>query len=128
MNLPQPPTGKVPNIEILWAGDVASGHLSVSLKVGTFFGVSNKFAGKIAREAVDCEELCECDIHNDTGDIMASFHVEPANWPDFAHAIVKKVYMYVAGLPAEWNARNREPAHAGVVGARMHLVRPRRLN
>ncbi len=106
MNLPQPKQGQFPNIEILWAGDAETGHLSVSLRVGTLFGVSNEFAHRVAQETIDCEELCVCETHADTSDIMASFHVEQANWEAFAHAIARKVFRRIAAEPEQWDRRN----------------------
>ncbi len=128
MDLPQPKQGQRPNIEVLWAGDARSGHLSVSIRIGTFFGVSNAFADSVARSVIDCEALCECDIHADTGDLMASFHVEPEDWQDFAHAIFGKVVRHVAGAPHEWNKRNAMPAESHMVGDTFVVAQSRRVN
>ena len=128
MNLPQPSTGQHPNIEILWVGDVNTGHLNVSIKIGTFFGVSNAFSDTVAREVVDCEELCECDILADSGDLMASFHVEPEHWPDYAHALVRKVFLHVAACPVEWNKRNAMASESYMVGDHLAVSSPRRMN
>lgn len=128
MELPQPPIGQFPNIEVMWAGDARTGHLSVSMRVGTVFGVTNAFAEKIAREVVDCDELCECDIHADTGDLMASFHVGPEHWADFAHAIHRKVWQHVAKFAWEWNKRDKAAAEAHMVGDQFHATAPRRVN
>lgn len=128
MDLPQPSKGQAPNLEIIWAGDARTGHLNVSMRIGTFFGVTNAFSDSVAREVIDCDELCECDIHADTGDLIASFHVESADWPDFAHAIFGKVMRHVACAPQEWNKRNAMPAESHMVGDKFIVAAPRRMN
>lgn len=110
MDLPQPESGQHPNIELIWAGD-STGHLNVSLLIGTVFGVSNVFSNFVAREVVSCDELCECDIHEDTGDLLVTFHVEREDWQDFARAMIRKVYQYVAARPGEWNQREAPGPH-----------------
>lgn len=127
MDLPQPPAGMLPNIEVIWAGDAKTNHLSVSMRIGTFFGVTNAFAESVAREIVDCEQLCECDIHADTGDLMASFHVAPEHWSDFAHAAYRKVFQHVAKCTWEWNKRSGAP-EVHVVDEKLHVSHSRRLN
>lgn len=96
---------KTPNMEIFWAGDFKTGRLNVSIKCGTLFGVSNAFAERIAHSHVTCDQLIECDLHADTGDMLALFEVAPCDWADFAYSIHRKVMREFCAHPEQWDQR-----------------------
>jgi hypothetical protein len=96
--------------ETFWEG-FPDGHLRVSLRVGTVFGLTNEAAIALSLEQfANTPELCQSMVEEARGDILAVFHVKPTDWVDYAHALYRRIFMIVAQRPELWNKRTTHAA------------------